>query len=66
MIVSALNFSGFFSGFCEHEFRENEKMHSVLIPGTSLVAPLDGSGDPDASLELQLLEEVTDEGGKLS
>ncbi len=36
------------------------------IPGTSLVAPLDGSGDPDGSLELQLLQEVTDEGGKFS
>jgi hypothetical protein len=41
-------------------------MHSILIPGNSLVAPLDSSGDPDASLELQLLEEVTDEGGKFS
>ncbi len=30
------------------------------------MAPLDGSGDPDGSLELQLLEEVTDEGGKLA
>ncbi len=64
MIVSALNFSGFFRDFVSMNFVKIKKMHSVLIPGTSLVAPLDGSGDPDASLELQLLQEVSDEGEK--